>query len=283
MKVVLLRSMLCVSSLLVPDASIFAQVPSTTSSPLAAHGAPNPSTLLDGTPVKLRLAQTISSADAKTGQEVSFEVVEDVKVQDLVVIAKGSNAIATVTEADHKKSMGRGGKLNLNIDSVRLIDNEKAALRATAGGKGGGHTGAMTGAIVATSILFFPAAPLFLFIHGKDITLAKGMETTAFIEGDMALNIQAFAPANAPSLNASPLSTQVSVEANVANCDIDVDGVFSGSTPSKISMAPGKHEIAVHKKNYGEWTRTLMVSGTEVHLYAELTMEGAPAAAIPPQ
>ena len=134
---------------------------------------PKPNTLLEGTPVRLRLGRTISSADCKPGDEVDFEVLDDVLVDNTVVIAKGSLAIATVTEAEHKKSMGRAGRLNVNIDSVRLVDQEKAALRATEGGKGGGHVGAMTGAMVATSIVFFPAAPLFLFIHGKDITIPE--------------------------------------------------------------------------------------------------------------
>ena len=62
--------------------------------------------------------------------------------------------------------MARGGKLNMNIDSVRLVDGEKVALRAIKEMKGGGHTGAMTGGIVATAIGFWPAAPFFLFMHG---------------------------------------------------------------------------------------------------------------------
>ncbi len=249
--------------------------------------APSPNTLLDGTPVKLRLAQTISSADAKTGQQVSFEVVEDIKLQGLIVIPKGSAALATVTEADHKKSMGRGGKLNLNIDSVRLADGEKATLRAVEGGKGGGHTGAMTGAIVATSILFFPAAPLFLFIHGKDITLAKGLETTAFVDGDMTVNLAAFAPGSTPggSLPATTAAalSQLAVDANVANCDIDIDGAFAGNTPSRLSLSAGKHEIAVHKKGYEPWSRSINASGTEIRVYAELSPDAAPTGAVQPQ
>jgi hypothetical protein len=118
---------------------------------------------LDGTPVKLRLSQTISSADAKVNQEIPFDVVEDVKVDGLVVLPKGATAIGTVTEADHKKSMGRGGKLNMSISYARLADNEKAALRATKDSKGGGHVGAMTGAMVATAIVFFlPLRSFFL-------------------------------------------------------------------------------------------------------------------------
>jgi len=43
---------------------------------------------------------------------------------------QGATAIATVTEADHKKSMGRAGKLNIAISYARLKDQEKVALRA---------------------------------------------------------------------------------------------------------------------------------------------------------
>src|ERR1700693_2542368 len=48
--------------------------------------------LEDATPVKLVLGETISSADATVGQLVSFEVVEDVLVQGVVVISKGGTA-----------------------------------------------------------------------------------------------------------------------------------------------------------------------------------------------
>jgi hypothetical protein len=78
-----------------------------------------------------------------------------------------------VTEAEAKKRMGRGGKLNVNIDSVRLLDGEKVPLRAVKEAKGGSHTGAMTGGMVATAIVFFPAAPFFLFMHGKDISILR--------------------------------------------------------------------------------------------------------------
>jgi hypothetical protein len=143
--------------------------------------------LEDGTPVRLRIARTVSSADAQVGETVDFEVLEEIKVGDMVVIPKGGLAWATVTGAQSKRRMARGGKLDMNLDSVRLIDGEKTALRAVKDVKGGGHTGAMTGAIVATSIVFWPAAPFFLLMHGKDITVPKGTEITAYINGDFHL------------------------------------------------------------------------------------------------
>ena len=88
-----------------------------------------------------------------------------------------------------KKRMARGGKLDIEIDYVKLADGEKAAIRAVKETKGGGHTGAMTGAIVATSLVVWPAAPFFLFMHGKDTTIPKGTEITAYVNGTVLSSI----------------------------------------------------------------------------------------------
>jgi hypothetical protein len=254
-----------------------AQVPNPTGAagaPLAApSGPPPPHTLLDGTPVPLRLSQTISSADAKVGQEIPFEVVEDVKVEDTVVLPKGATAIGTVTEAEPKRRMGRGGKLNVNISYARLADQEKAALRASKDMQGGGHVGAMTGAMVATAIVFFPAAPLFLFMHGKDITIPQGTEITAFVDGDMHLDMAKFGvlPAvPAAAVPAEQAEASLAIDSTPPGADIEVDGSFVGNTPSTVNVAPGSHEITVKKKGFEDWTRKLNVTGGTVHLSAEL-------------
>ncbi len=161
----------------VPQGTLPPVTPTTSVQLTATPTPPTPNTLLDGTAVKLRLAENLTSATAKTGQGVSFEVTEDVLVQGIVVLAKGAQALATVTDAATRKTMGRGGKLDVNVDSARLADGEKVQLRAVRDAKGGGHTGAMTGAMVATAIVFFPAAPLFLFVHGKDITIPRALRS----------------------------------------------------------------------------------------------------------
>lgn len=244
----------------------------------AQTGQPQPHTLLDGTPVKLRLSQTISSANAKVGQEIPFEVVEEIKVDDTVVLPKGAVAIGTVTECNPKKSMGRAGKLNLNISYARLADQEKVALRATQDNKGGGHVGAMTGAMVATAVVFFPAAPLFLFIKGKDITIPQGTEITAFIEGDMHLNMANFGVAPVVAA-APPQAAQASlvIDSTPPGADIEIDGAFVGNTPSTIPVASGSHEISVQKKGFSDWTRKLSVTGGSIHLSAALDPAVAPA------
>ena len=175
--------------------SVTAETPAASITPTAAAApaAPGVGILLeDGTPVHLVLSQNLSSADAVTGETVEFEVVDDVTVNGLVVIPHGATAWATITDAEHKKRMGRAGKLDLNVDKVRLADGEKAMLRAVKDVKGGGHTGAMVGAMVATSLVIWPAAPLFLLMHGKDVTIPKGTNINAFVQGDMTLDESRF-------------------------------------------------------------------------------------------
>jgi hypothetical protein len=161
--------------------------------PAIPAAAVTPFILEDGTPIKLVLSENLSSSSAVTGQTVSFETVEDIVVDGVVVIPRMSTAWATVTQAQAKRRMGRGGKLDMNIDKVRLADGEKVMLRAVKEGKGGGHAGAMTGALVATSLVLWPVALLFLLMHGKDVNIPKGTEVHAFINGDVKLERSKFA------------------------------------------------------------------------------------------
>jgi hypothetical protein len=148
--------------------------------------------LPDKTPVKLRLMRELSSADALVGENVDFEVVEDVKISAVVVIKRDAIAIATVTNARPKRRLGRSGKLDVVLNSVQLASGEKVALSASREARGTGRVGAMTGGLVATGLLFFPAAPLFLFMKGKNISIPKGTEITGYINGETVLNTRKF-------------------------------------------------------------------------------------------
>jgi len=253
-----------------------AQVPA---APAPTNRPPLAFGLLEDTPVKLKLTRTMSSHDAKVDEKVDFEVIEDVKVGELVVVQHGGMAIATVTEAKPKGRMGKAGKLNMNIDYVQLISGEKAPLRAVKGGSGGSHTGAMTGAIVATSILFFPAAPFFLFMHGKDITIPKGTEITAYIAGDTPLDPARFKQSTAvvsestasKSEGITPNLSAVAIKSAPDGAEITIDGKLMGTTPSTIQLSSGDHIVVLEKSGFKTWQRTITVNaGGSINLEANL-------------
>jgi hypothetical protein len=251
--------------------------------------------------VKLRLGRSLSSADAHAGDRVDFEVTEEVSINRIVIIPKGSPASGTVTTAHAKRRMGRGGKLDVNIDSVEIADGEKAALRAVKESQGGGHTGIMAGGMVATSLIVWPAAPAFLLMHGKDVTIPKGTEVTAYVSGDMKLDLAKFQPpplvpaappvAAAPEIpavsrdaspNAAPTDVprvspdqaagaQLEMSSTPDGADIEIDGNFVGSTPSMVGVSAGPHQLSVRKAGFKPWERKITVSSG--HIKVDATLE----------
>ena len=248
--------------------------------------------LQDATPVKLRITRNVSSEDAHVGDSVDFEVLEDVAANGIVVIPKGSVAIGSVTEAQPKRRMGRAGKLEIVLDYVRLADTEKAPVRAVKDAKGGSHTVGMTAGIVATGLLFFPAAPFFLFMHGKDITVPKGAEITAYVNGDLRLESKNFstkteqgvqtavAPQSQPQSEPAPSSVvtvalpttgTLDVHSTPEGAEVYVDGTFIGNAPATLKLTPGQHTIRVAQSGYKEWSREIGVqAGSAAHLSASL-------------
>lgn len=163
--------------------------PDKASAPAAnAAGANQFVVLLDSTAVKMKITKAISSADARVDDEVSFEVSEDVIVDDLLIVPKGALAVGVVNEAEPKKALGRGGKLSILIRSVRLADNEQAVLRE--GGEGKGASSAIP------------------IMHGKDITFPKDMEFIGYVNGNTRLKRENFHPA--PEITDAPPTGTVS-------------------------------------------------------------------------
>jgi hypothetical protein len=138
------------------------------------------------TAVHMKLGRTLSSATAHVGEEVPLEVTQDVVVGGVTVIAKGTPAVGAVTEAEPKKRMGKAGKLNVSVSSVVMANNEKIALRSFGSDQN----------VQQTSGVSLP------LLRGKDVTLAKDTEITAYVDDDVHLKIGSFAAA--AQANASP-------------------------------------------------------------------------------
>jgi len=275
-----------------------------------ANGTSKGFVLEDGTAVTLRLGRSLSSADAHAGDRVDFEVAEEISINRIVVIPKDSPASGTVIEAHKKRRMGRAGKLDVTIDSVQLVDGEKVTLRAVKESQGGSHAGIMAGGMVATSLIVWPAAPVFLLMHGKDVTIPKDTEVTAYISGDVKLDPAKFQPAplvpaataesatpdsatqavpaaspaatpNAAPTDSAPASpdqvspdqgtaAELEVASTPGGADIEIDGNFVGNTPSTLGITAGSHQVSVKKAGFKPWERKITVSSGHIKIDATL-------------
>jgi len=84
------------------------------------------------------------------------------------------------------------------------------------------------------------------------------------------------APSPAPAAVAPTVSVVqafVTIDSTPPDADIEIDGTFVGNTPSTVAVAPGNHQIAVKKKGYTDWSKTLSVTGGSIRLNAELDQE----------
>src|SRR5690242_5616132 len=103
----------------------------------------------DGTKVRVRLDQTLTSATSEEGQTVELSVTDAIKVGDQAVIPQGARVTGTITSAHEKRRLGRAGKLDFSIDRVRSADGEWVPLRYTLNKKSGESHAVRTGVITA--------------------------------------------------------------------------------------------------------------------------------------
>jgi hypothetical protein len=133
----------------------------------------------EGTEVRLRLLDAISSATATQGQRFNLELDDDIRVDGVVVVPRGAMALGTVVHAKKRGFMGKGGELNVMIDYL-LVNDERIRLRASSGREGDDKVGAT----VALTVLF---GPLGLLKRGKDIELNPGLVIPAYIDQSVEL------------------------------------------------------------------------------------------------
>jgi hypothetical protein len=141
--------------------------------------------LPEGTKVRVRLDQQISSATADEGQIVELSVTDPIRVGDAIVIPEGARVTGTITQAQEKRRMGRAGKLDFSIDRVKSADNQWIPLRYTVTKKSGQSHAVSTGIITAgVAVVFWPAAPVFLLRKGADVTINRGTAFDVFTDAN---------------------------------------------------------------------------------------------------
>ncbi len=126
-------------------------------------------------------------AGAHVGDVVELHAAEEVAVDGLTVVPIGATAVGIVTEVEPKKRLGRGGKLALSINFLRLGNNEKVAVRSF---QETSESSSLAGAGVSQG-------------HGKDIVFAEGSDFTAYVDGDVHLKKETFLAAK-DGANAAP-------------------------------------------------------------------------------
>lgn len=186
----------------VPDAVIMAmvQAPAASSSPVntpaAAIAAPVAPTVKevkipDGTVVEIELKSTLSGETLNEGDPIDFTVVQPVQVGGVTVIDRGAPAKGRVAAAKKAGRWGRAGKLGWAMQDVMTVDGSRIPLRAAQSSAGGSSSGKVAIGVVATSVIFWPAAPLWGLKKGKKASIPAGQRFEVFVHGDTTVKASA--------------------------------------------------------------------------------------------
>ncbi len=230
--------------------------------------------LPDGTPIRFRTSRTVSSEDARMGDLLNLEVLDEMKIDDTVIVPKGAVGLAIVTSAEPKKLMGRGGKLDISIDSVKLVNGQKVALRAVLHSAGNANQSSIVSALAASNL---SSAPL-IFVRGKDITIPQGTEFVAYVNGDVPLELGSLQPASLGVKDAATAFAQSATELKIASfpdlAEVEIDGKFVGTTPCDIVVRPGGHSIEVRLAGFKIWRRSVTAAGDRLSFKIRLEQDG---------
>ncbi len=144
-----------------------------TALPVAAAppAAPKTLTLPTGTPINLAVLREVNSSTHDAGDTIQLTVVDDVKIDDSVVIPRGTPAKAEITWRTGKGAFGKSGKMELALRSIDLPDGP-VPIFGEFRQDGEGNT-------VATGVGVVAIGVFAGFITGKRARLPAGRELMA--------------------------------------------------------------------------------------------------------
>jgi hypothetical protein len=201
--------------------------------------------LQDGTAVKLRMGATAAANGVRVGETLELEVAEDVRMGDVIVIAKGSTASAAVTSLRSGGNV-KGGWVDIDLDSVSLSDGERVPIRASKQRM----TRADQSNIVSS--------------QAQDASISQGADLTAFINGNQQLDLTRLRAAGGPA-------TTLKVTSSPSNAEVTLDGRLAGSTPNSLRVTRGDHVVLVRMAGFQPSQRKIHVDAEPVALEVALS------------
>ena len=133
------------------------------------------------TNINLELIDPISSKKSKEGNTFRLKTIENLLINDVVVIPANQEVLGTITKARKNGMLGRKGRLEFKIDSIKTINGVNVPLTAEVKGKGHSDNGAVA---VAAAVSLVGG----LFMKGTNIYYEPGQKFVAVVSTDTDLN-----------------------------------------------------------------------------------------------
>lgn len=140
----------------------------------------------EGTILNVELTRGISSKNAKVGDQVPLRLLENLIINDVMVLESGTEVKAVITKRRKAALLGRGGKLEISVISVKAVNGLEIPLQYSRKNYGKGESGA--------TIALLPTVATIIggvFVTGSNIFYKPGLRFEIKISEDIDLKIPA--------------------------------------------------------------------------------------------
>ncbi len=151
-----------------------------------------------GTVIEVESSRAYSSGNMPVGSLMTFAVTRRIFVNNVLVVERGSAAIARVVQRTRAGRLGRPGMLAWEMLYVTAVDGTQVPIHLAGKQRGVSRRAAMVGGAVATGALVFPYASPVALIWG----LKKGEE--AVLRGSRLFSAQVGTSAEVTGLQPRP-------------------------------------------------------------------------------
>ncbi|WP_371361961.1 hypothetical protein SRRS_32390 [Sporomusa rhizae] len=165
-------------SLLLTPIALAAESAKTDAAPVISSVVPGNVYIPKGTILHAELMTGVNSGKNNLGDKAMFKVTENLVVNSVVVIPKGTTGEAIVTKVKRAGSWGKGGGIELEANRIKTLNNIEVPLTLDTKKYGGGH-----GMVVPwLAIGIFSG-----FLRGKNQDIPVGTKFTVAVDADVDL------------------------------------------------------------------------------------------------
>ena len=128
--------------------------------------------------IRIELQEEINSKTASRGKKVAYQVVEDIKIENTLVIPAGTVGELEVTEIKEAGKMGQDGDIKIGFPKLTTIDGTalEVAIEEEAQKENESQKLAIGASVLGTALLGLPGVVVGYFVEGEDETIPAGSE-----------------------------------------------------------------------------------------------------------
>ena len=242
----------------------------------------------DGQTVKLKLRNILTTNNVQKGDEIEFDVAEDVLVSGHVVIAKGATARGQIVDVKGAfNPRARDAEVIFQFLTVSAADGQNLPLRPQPEKSKKGkdeeiHERSPLPGQVSRVVGADKGKEYAVYVNGSfTIAASDAIAVTPAVAPAPPAAATPGAPAAAPAPSAPPTPlaatdltvapSSVQFGSTPEGAEIVIDGNVVGNTPSTLRLTPGHHAIDIRMAGYRTWSR-IMVVDPESHPSVRATL-----------